>query len=532
MAQTFVFEELDNNTRSYLTTIRDSSGAEAPGIFAPTSSTLAGCGCVSGIIVIVGTLIVTLTTMVDVILKDPGRVAMLQTAGFLLGGWLLFAGHRSSSRGSKTMAGHWVYVDTLHLYEAYRELVSVTQIDDVVEANFTHNYNNGAYQNSIVRALRGKGTAFSVTVNNELRAEQMVVFLNYLAWARSPEGGERASLPPAVLGGLARYVAENDSEPKDHEGNINLKLVAVDVTEVPEEPLREGRATPSFMPYVLMLVGGILSFVVMKEVVNPPIHDDAIYSAVIEENCEPWFLQMYLLDETNNTRHRDQVKARLAQEYNKAISAVKVQPVSDPELRKGMAKILESLKETIRPVVSLKVSEGGVGPKTGAEKRVEKLRDDLVGKVDGKKVNGESKDPDYFVAEGGIMGKMAQLMPPVQPREPGATFPIPRTAVGIQLIEFASQPDDAPHAHFEISYEFVPVENIKDRYRLKAKVEIRTDLDAAPVAVYKEELPQQFTESEFGNQLDQLKNRLLIGLVGPPGVMMGQPGNLPNPFGP
>ena len=189
------------------------------------------------------------------IYDDPVRVALLQTAGLLLGGWLLFAGIRSSAcKGSSKVAGHWVYVDPLHLYEAYREQVTITRIDDAVEANFTHNYNNGAYQNSVVNVLLGGNSSGTVTLNNEQRAEQMVVFLNYLAWARGPEGGDRASLPPASLGGLAKYVAKNDDEPKDAEGNINLNLVELDITEVPEEPAREGRAMPAFLPYIVILV--------------------------------------------------------------------------------------------------------------------------------------------------------------------------------------------------------------------------------------------------------------------------------------
>ncbi len=522
MSQTFIFEELDNDTRDYLTTVRDSAGAGSPGVFALMSSTMAGCGCMSGIGVIVATLVVTLTSWpIEVVYQDPGRVALLQTAGLLLGGWLLFAGHRSASKGSKTMAGHWAYVDPLHFYQAYREQITVTSVMDVVEAKFTHNYNNGTYQNSVIKVLLGSGSPVVVTVHNELRAEQMVVFLNYLAWARSTEGGERGSLPPASLGGLARYVAENDSEPKDADGNINLKLIATEVTAVPEEPKRERRAAPSFLPYIVILVAGVGTYILMKEVVNPPIHDDAIYSAVITENCEPWFLQMYLLDEKNNTRHRESVKVRLALEYNRAIEQIRQPPQGDSELRKGMVKILDSLKETIRPVVSLTVSE--VNPKPGADKRVEKLRDDLVGKVSGQPVG--SPTPEYYTAEGGIMGRMAQIRPPILTLE-GQPFMPPRTAVGIQLIEFASKPEDASHAHFEISYEYVPSETNKDMYRLKAKVEIRTDLEAAPVAVYTEELAQQFPATEFGREADKLKDRLLTGLVGqaaPPGLILQQP---------
>src|SRR5207248_10108248 len=180
---------LDETTRDYLVAVRDAEGAGSPGVFAPTSSSLAGCGCIGGLVIIFATLLFTLTTWIDLVYRDPVRVAFLQTAGLLLGGWLLVAGLRSAAaKGSKRVAGNWAYADPLHLYEAYREQVTVTPIGDVVEANFTHNYNNGAYQNSVVRVVLTGNVTTQVTVNNEQRAEQMVVYLNYLAWARGPDG--------------------------------------------------------------------------------------------------------------------------------------------------------------------------------------------------------------------------------------------------------------------------------------------------------------------------------------------------------
>ena len=58
--------------------------------------------------------------LTGLIYKDPVRIAFLQTAGLLVGGWLLFAGFRGG-KGTNKIAGSWVYVDPLHLYEAYRE---------------------------------------------------------------------------------------------------------------------------------------------------------------------------------------------------------------------------------------------------------------------------------------------------------------------------------------------------------------------------------------------------------------------------
>ena len=214
-------------------------------------------------------------------------------------------------------------MDPLFLYEAYREQITLTPVEEVAEASFTHNYNNGNYQNSVVRISMGGRNVTVVTLTNEARAEQMVVYLNYLAWARGPDGGERANLAPATLGGLAKYVANNDHEPLDAESNINLNLIELDITEVPEEPTREGRSIPGVLPYIFMLIFAVLCFFFMAYVVNPPIRDDAIYDAVMKEpSVEPRFLRAYLVD-PRNTMHRDEVTKKLSEFYTAPINHVK-----------------------------------------------------------------------------------------------------------------------------------------------------------------------------------------------------------------
>src|SRR5215210_3744558 len=94
MATTFNFEELDEATHDYLVAVRDAEGAGSPGVFVATKDALPGCGCIAGPIVIAVTLAATLTTWAGVIYDDPVGVALLQTAGLLLGGWLLVAGFR------------------------------------------------------------------------------------------------------------------------------------------------------------------------------------------------------------------------------------------------------------------------------------------------------------------------------------------------------------------------------------------------------------------------------------------------------
>jgi hypothetical protein len=509
MGQTFVFEELDEATREYLLAVRDTQGEGAPGVFAPTTSSMAGCGCIAGPIVIIATLIMTLTTWINLVYDDPVKLAFLQTAGLLVGGWLLVAGLRTrSGRASKSIAGNWVYVDPLHLYEAYREQLTITRIDDALEAQFTHHYSNTTYQHSVVTIKLGGTNKHTIQLNDPLLAEQIAAFLNYLAWARGPEGGDQSRLPPASLGAVAKYIVVHAVEPRNSEGNLDLNLVRLAVPTVPEEPKQASRAAPNILPYIVMLAAGVGIFFVMAEVINPVVRDAAIYRAVIQEPCEPWYLRLYLLDH-RNTAHREEVLRRLGQEYDELIGKLQNRP-GDPNLRKGMIAILHSLKIPEQPLVSLKVMELAGPP--GGQERVEKLRDGLVGTIQEHKADPNAKAFDYLAASGGIVGEFALLMPSVTP-PPGVVFAKPRTARGIQMIEFAQMPEDATHAHFEVAYQLLPDPTQTGGLLLSVRMEIRTTPDGDPVATYTEEA-HPVRPAELAVEMTRLQDRLLAGLVG------------------
>ncbi|MBN9117855.1 MAG: hypothetical protein J0I06_01580 [Planctomycetes bacterium] len=496
MSTTFNFEELDEATHDYLVAVRDAQGLGSPGVFVSTSDSLPGCGCIAGPILVVVTLALTLTTWAGIIYDDPVGVALLQTGGLLLGGWLLVAGFRGS-KGSNKIAGTWVYVDPLHLYEAYREQVTVTSIEDVVEAHFTHNYNNGAYQNSVVNIAMGGNRVSTVTINNEARAEQMVVYLNYLAWARGPDGGERAKLPAATLGGLAKYVAKNDHEPLDAESSINLNLIELDITEVPEEPARTGRAAPAVLPYLLMIAFAAVCFVVMAFVVNPPLRDDAIFDAVMKEpSVEPRFLRAYLVD-SRNKLHRDEVTRRLSRFYDQPIEHVR-QRGGNKELRDGMAAILESVRTADQPVVSIRVTEKG----TPAGK-------------EGSKGAREGELRTQFVNGVNSVFSQQPWGQPVQP-PPGMTFKETPPPVGQQLLAFTEAPEDAKKAHFEITYTVTPGDF--GVYQIAVEVEIRTNVDDAnPTARGVLTVPGTFSATDFDNSqtmFGKVRDELVRAMVG------------------
>ena len=505
MSETFIFEELDDDTRSYLTAVRDAEGKGMPGMFAPTNTAFPGCSCLAGVLLIPLTLAVTLTDMLNIVFDDPVRVAFLQTAGLLVGGWLLFAYFRAKgTRGSARTAGYWAYMDPLHLYVAYREQVTVTRMDDAVEAKYTHNYNNGNYQNSVVRIVLGDRKTTSFTLNQELRAEQFVVFVNYLGWARGTDGGEMGELPPATLGAVARYVARHDVEPKNADGTINMDLVNLDIDEVPEEPRREGRATPSFLPYIVMILAAIAIFLVMAFVVNPPIRDEALYKAVTHPPTEPRVLRAYLLD-SRNTLYRKEVLSTLSALYQGVISFVR-ENAQQAELKAGMLRILTLLREEPnQPVVSLRVTERSppnLSNGDSAKNRVKKLREGLVG---GDGNGGQNRQ--------GILDEFAVVSPPIS-GQGGEPLTPPPPPIGHQLIAFVEPPEEAKEAHFEIAYEFKPTEQ-PDFYLLSVMVEIRETIDGQPIATYTTDLSTyKGDDSSLNTAIDDLRANLVLWMVG------------------
>jgi hypothetical protein len=498
MSTTFKFEELDADTHDYLMAVRDSEGRGSPGVFIPTSDSLPGCGCVMGPILIIATLLLTLPTWTGLIYDDPIRVAFLQTAGLMVGAWLLVAKFRASS-GTGKYAGNWVYADPLHLYQAYREEITVTPIDDLVEARVTHNFNNDAYQNSVIDLLLSGNQMVTLNVNNENRAELMRVYLNYIAWARGPEGGERANLAAGTLGGLAKYVAKNGDEPLDAERNINLNLIELDITEVPEQPAREGRAMPSILPYILLILFGAGIFFVMGFVVNPMVRDNAIYDVVMKEPyVEPRMLRAYLVDQRNQL-HRDEVTKRLSKFYDDPIAHVKANG-KDPALRDGMTKILESVRTVDQPVVTLRATEQGTpaGKEAAKDSRQNDLRTQIVNGI-----NTEFTKPTW--------GQPVKL-------PEGNPTPPPR---GEQFLAFIEPPEGADKVHFDITYTFEPVGNA---YRVSVAVELRESIDQEPVARATLSVPGTFaTPEEALPKIKEEAVRAMVGLANQPAPGGAQP---------
>lgn len=447
MSKTFVFSELDDATREYLLAVRAREGKGMPGVFIKRSNSLPVIGCILGPIIIGVVLIATLFT--DQVTAEPARLALLQTGGILLGGWMVLAAFRAwGASSSRSSAGYWTYVDPLFLYEATAEQVTVTAMSSVSEVTCVHNLNNDAYQNSVLTLKFEDSPQRTITVHDQRRAEAVVQYGNFLAWARGAEGFGQNVPAPAVLGGLAKYVSKNDALPLDAEGAVNLSAIELEVDEIPAEPQRIRSAPPNVLMYGILLVVGVASYFVLSKFIDPPLRDDAIYTRSTQTPMQPLFLRGYLAD-PRNTAHKDDIYLHLGKFYDAPIRQVR-NGVRDPQLKAGMEKLFESLKTADLPVVSLRVVEQTSPPgDSNKDERSQKLR-------------------DLFVRE--VVDVLTQLSPPV-----GDEWDPKPPKMGEQLINFIETPADA-EPHLEIRYQFVPEPGNPGKYHMKATVTIRDNI--------------------------------------------------------
>src|SRR6185312_14031510 len=500
MPQKFQLSELDRHTREYLLEVRDNQGKKMPGLFAEVANPLPTIGCICGPLVVVFTLIFTLTDAINVIYDDPNRVAFLQTAGILIGGWMFVAAFRVwFGKKSPSSLGHWVYVDALHLYQAQGSEVVAWPVPEMKRASFTHGYNTDTYQRTDVEVRFPKKEVCKFTIKGEEKAERFVAFINYLAFVYGPDGGKREELPPDRLGMLARHVAKNDDEPLDENGEPDMSRVSGSYDgEVPEEPERARRAPPHILPYIFLLVAAVLCYVVMRSI-DIPIRDNAMYEAVSRPPVEPRYIRAYLIDPRNSI-NRDAAAKQLATFYDPVEARLRgMAPKND--LRDGFADLIHSVRTADQAVVSIRVAESKSPPgNTGGDDRAKRLREELPKRI-----------------ATALTPMSRSTTPP-----PGTVVTPPPPPVGEQLFAFVEAPSDAPGAHFDINYWFEPKD--KGKFELQCRVEIRTKIDDKPVASSTFALAGSYAADQADTAVNALLSQIVTDMTGP------QPGNpLPMP---
>jgi hypothetical protein len=389
MTETYQFEELDRETRDYLMQARETNGQGMPGIFAAKPNHLPLIGVLVGFGIIIFTLLVTFPPTLP-----PTKEAFLQTAGFLLGGWMVVAAMRVWMSGkSGRYAGHFVYTDAEYLYEGKGGLVHVTDLANLRDAKAVKNFNEGKYQNTSIGVKVGHERR-TIVVHGEERGRRMTVFLNAVSYMR--DGGEDGKdddlrkLSPEAMGAVAKEVAKTGEFPS----NVAAAEEA-GVARVPR-PRKDGRRSTGILAMLLTIVAGTLMFFGFRTI-NGPLRDEAVFEAIksLPHKDQPPALRHYLLNE-EFTAHRDEAQKMLDAAYDTGVQFnVKG---TDDDVKKGLSEVVLSLKNKPQPVVSFVVAEeqAPAGALSAREAKVQKDLADKWGSTIGDElvVFATPSDPD------------------------------------------------------------------------------------------------------------------------------------------
>ncbi len=445
MAFTCKYEALDAATRDYLQAVRRRKGQRTPGVFAGEGDPLPWLGLVAGPFVGMSLLLYSFSSG-----KDAWATALIQTAGVLIGGWpVWFAVRRWSSGGSTWYGGRYQYFDPLHVYEVRGETVRVSGLQAVRGVSAV---------GPAVRFDLGE-RALTVPVRSAKKSAEVEEYYAAMAELEGRPDGNWAHVDPAELGAAAKYFADTHEVPRE------VSDTGLEVAEVPAAPAPSGRAGWGFGGLLLILVAAVGLFAAFSAV-NVPLGDGMAFTKAKAGGAPG--LRGYLLD-PRNTAHREEAKQLLAKAYDLPVDRLKaLDKATKPEVRDGLVKLLDVLRSSDSPVVSIRVVEDAAA---GGMDTTTQLRADLA--------DGLAR------------------------------------SIGPELIAFVAPPDDKP-AHLTVRYKLPPAKEDDDGVPPVAAVtvEVRPTLDAPPAAG-SWLMPLRVNPGMVGVQrLDLLKQELSKELVG------------------
>jgi hypothetical protein len=331
MLRTIDYTQLDDETKAYLGEVRASNGQGAPGVFMKTSSGYSVLAFLAGLVIL------PLFVWAGYSSNKPAWAnAMIQTAGVLLGGWLMLYAIRRWLASPNKYVGKFFYFDPDHVYIGEGEQLKYAPFDDettVVPVG-----------PSSVR-VETSDSRFDVPVSNRGFAVYVANYYDALRHLRTEEP-DWSNLSSAESGAVAKYMVQNDRLPND------LSDVELSIDKLPDEvhPKRGGGF--GFLRYLLILVIGAGAFVAFT-LTNKPIRDEANFADV--KDGGPAKLRDYLLNPYNE-KYRDEVTKLLAQKYDAPIQMVR-DKATDAELKEGFIKLLDTLRGPEAPAVSLSVKD-------------------------------------------------------------------------------------------------------------------------------------------------------------------------------
>lgn len=354
MLRTIDYADLDDDTKAYLREVRNSRGDGSPGVFRSGSAGQPMLALILGLVIL--PLFVWAGYSSN---KNPWANAMLQTAGVMLGGWLIAYAVRRWTAHPDKYVGKFFYFDPAHVFLGQGEQLRYARLGDEVSAE--------PVGTSDVR-FETDDARFQVSLPDHLTAVTVANYYDALDHLRQDESGRWDDLSAAESGAVARYMVRNDSLPP------NLAETDLAIEQVPEEVRPQRRGGLGFFRYLLILAVGAGVFSAFGST-NGPVQDKANFAAAADATS-PAKLRDYLWN-PHNTAHADEVTKKLAELYDKPIADVRTKG-TDAELKEGFVKLLDSLRGPDIPAVSLAVADkDGTGLSSWAKDLRTRLADGI-----------------------------------------------------------------------------------------------------------------------------------------------------------
>lgn len=334
MLRTIAYSQLDPDTKGYLRTVRQANGRGMPGVFDTTPDSRAVIALFIGLAVLPLFLWLGYSTN-----KAPWAMALIQTAGVLLGGWLIVYAVRRWTAGTDRYAGKFVYFDPEHVFVGKGEELDYARLDEETEA---------APDGDAAVKFRTEAGTFSVTVPSRTTALTVADYYDALGHLRRGAAeGWWANVSGAELGAIARFMVVNERVP------ISMSEVAVEVDHLPEE-VRPARGKPSgILRYLLILLVGGAVYAGFT-FTNKPLHDEAAFAGVNQSS--PADLRHYVAD-PNTGAHHDEAAKKLKDLYAAKRKEVTARTNTDAEVRDAFLTLFDTLDGSEPPAVSIHVTD-------------------------------------------------------------------------------------------------------------------------------------------------------------------------------
>lgn len=343
MLRTIAYSQLDPDTKAYLRAVRQAGGRGAPGLFHSSSDARAIIALLLGMVI--APLFVCMGYGTN---KAPWAMALLQTAGVMLGGWLVAYAFRRWFAGLDRYAGKFVYFDAEHVFVGKGEELEYARLgeDPSVEPSGDAGVQFVTESGNFVVPVPSRSLALLVADYYDA--------LDHLR--RDEEDGWWHDASPAVLGAAARFMVVNERVPAAE------NEVTLEIEDAPEE-VRPTRGKPSgILRYLLILaIGGMVYTGFM--LTNKPLHDEGAFAGA--NQTSPAELRHYLGD-PNTSAHHDEATKKLKELYAAKRRELSNRVNTDAQIRDAFLTLFDTLDGPEPPAVSIAVTDKSANPTGGS----------------------------------------------------------------------------------------------------------------------------------------------------------------------